>query len=315
MATIVALVAPSLSSDVPKPLMLVFCPGQPNYGSELARLIDEDGRVDAKILVLQTEELFEAMIYFPNVKAIIVSLAKEEPRHFGKSIDWFFHQGGGVVGLGFAGSYGSTGSAANNTFPLMANNCKPGEYDPTRKAFSLTLIKDQPHEMSQGLSDFTASTQRIVLSLNISTSSYWPRKPEVGDWTVLYRDSIYDAPAVVAFKDNGSSVTFATFGGEDFNRSYAYYGLFTQSEEFRTLFTNAVHWVWTNESRYEESMEKAATLAEDRRISEQEVLGAAEETAGRLKRDRIIQISLTLVLASVSSAAILWIGILRSLKP
>ncbi len=315
MATIVALLAPSLCLHDPKPLVLVFCPGQPNYGSELARLIDEDGRVDARILVLETEELFEAMIHFPNVKAIIASLAKEEHRDFGKSIDWFFHQGGGVVGLGFAGSYGSTGSAANDTFPLMANDCKAGEYDPKRKAFTLTLIKGEPHEMTQGLSDFTVFAQRIVLSLNITTSSYWPRKPEGGEWRVLYRDSIYGAPAVVAFRENGSSVTFATFGGEDFNRSSAYYGLFTQSEEFGTLFTNAVYWVWTNENRYEECMEKAAALAEDRRISEEDVLKAAEETAGRLKMDRIIQVILTLLLASISSAAILWYGILRSPGP
>lgn len=301
-----------LSLDDPKPLILIYSPGQPNYGNELARIIRQDPRVDAQTLILESGDLFETMIYFPQVKLIVVSLAEERPQRFVESINWFFNQGGCILGLGFAGSYGSTLAAANLTFPLFANDYKSGKYDPRNRVVSQTFIKDQPHAISEGLSGFTIAAQRLILSWNITTGAYWPRRPEQGDWTVLYRDSAYGAPAVVAYKGNGSSVTFATFGGEDFERGFGYYGHFTASEEFRTLFSNSVNWLWKVEHRYNDSMAEAIAFFEDRREFEQQVQENASYQMEKSGKSRMVQIILTLVLAVSSSLLIYWAVLVRS---
>ena len=120
------------------PLILVFTPGQPAFGQELANIIREDGRLDAEIVVLTNEALFEAMLYLPRLKLVIVSLAEDFPRPSWDDMSWFFQEGGGMLGLGFAGSTTSTFNASTNAFPLFANDYKSGRYEPQRKRFVQT---------------------------------------------------------------------------------------------------------------------------------------------------------------------------------
>jgi len=185
-----------LSDPATRPLILIYTPEQPGYGNALASMIAEDDRLDADILVLQSQDLFRSMIYLPYVKVIVVSLFKENPpQEWGEDINWFFGQGGGVVGLGFAGSCRATGNASRLAFPLFANESRAGSYDPRKKSFTITFVKGQPHEISEGLSDFSINAQKICLSWRVAERRYLPQKPDRGSWTVLYRDSAYGAPA------------------------------------------------------------------------------------------------------------------------
>ncbi len=304
-------ISPSLSLDEVQPLVLVFTPEQTGYGNQLATLIREYGTIDSQILVIDSEDLFETMIHFPYVRVIVVSLAEDGMRDSMESLNWFFNEGGGVVGLGFAGSSTASGPASQNAFPLFANDYRSGKYDPQKKRFSQTFVKDEVHEISDGLTDFTIAAQRLVVSWNKSTGKHVPKGPEVGDWTVLYRDSVCRAPAIVAYEGNGTSVTFATFGGEDFERGSGYYGLFSATEEFRTLFARAVDWVWRRERKYQSSIVEAERLFEARREKEKDVRERASEESRESEKARLIQVALTVALAAVSCIAIYWVALLR----
>jgi len=296
----------------PKPLLLIFTPGQPGFGDVLAEMIGNDGRIDGNILVLHSEDLFEVMIRFPHVKLAVVSIAQEILIESSKSMLWFFDDGGGLVGLGYAGSSGSTGRASESVFPLFGNDYKSGKYDPQRKRFSQTFVRDEDHQISAGIGNFEAPAQRLILSTNLTTGNYLEKKPVGGEITVLYRDSVNSAPVLVAYRGNGTSVTFATYGGEDFERSFAYHGLFAKTDEFTTLFTNAVYWVWEGESRYESSYQMAIDYYSDLRSIEMEMREEAENLIQASRNSRAMRSIFTIALALIASAALYWLLLVRS---
>ncbi len=311
LATVI-LFPPGLPDGGPKPLILVYCDRQPGYGRELARLLVDDRRIDAEMVLLETEELFEAMIYHPYVKVIVVSLCRDESRGFGDSINRFFEEGGGIVGLGFVGSWRSSGNASKLAFPLWGNENKAGAYDPKKKLFTHRFIKEEAHQVTEGVGDFTSvAPPLLVLSYNLTAETYWPRRPEHGDWRVLFRDSLYGAPAIVAYEANGTSVTFATFGGDDFERSHSYYGHFASLDEFRTLFTNAVYWVWTQENRYESSLARSTSFFDHARQRSQEIRDKAQEASERRDMANTLRIALTFLLAAAASLGVYWAGFLK----
>ena len=291
--------------------MVIFTPGQPDFGGVLADIIREDGRIDGDVIVLDSEGLFEAMIRFPHVKLVVVSLAEEVMMSSWESMLWFFDGGGGLVGLGYAGSLGSTSRAAESAFPLFGNDYKSGKYDPQRKRFTQTFLVDEPHIISEGLGDFSPPAQRLILSTNLSTGEYSERRPGEGELSVLYRDAVYSAPVLVAYQGNGTSVTFATFGGEDYERSFGYHGIFAQSEEFTTLFTNAVSWVWEGESRYEGHLNGADEFYSRLRVSDEEVKSRAEELERASKRNRTARALITIAAALLSSYLLYWALLVR----
>lgn len=293
------------------PLILVFTPGQPAFGQELATIIRQDGRLDAEITVLTNEALFEAMLYLPRVKLVIISLAKDSPRPSWEDMGWFFREGGGMLGLGFAGSTTSTFNASTSAFPLFANDYKSGRYDPPRKRFIQTFLKEQEHEITHGLGDFEAPAQRIVLSYNSSTGEYLPRQPESGEWQVLYRDAAFGAPVVVAYQEAGASVTFATYGGEDFNRSFGHFAIFSRTEEFLSLFLNSAEWIWNRESKYEDSVSAADSHLEELSRRKDEIRAEAQDQLDRAATRRLITGSLTLLIAAASCVAIYWAVLVR----
>lgn len=301
------LVLPSSAAQGPgnetRPLILIFCQKQPRYGEELARLLSEDPRIDAEILVLTSPDLFKTMLYFPYVKIVVTAFNQEQDGGLGPHLENFFSNGGGIIGMGYAGCRTTTGNASESIFALNASYCQTGRYDPHRKRFRQILHVDELHEINDGVGDYTALTKSVIMRLNITSNKLLPMTPQ-GETTVLYRETVHGAPAVVVHKGSGVSVTFACFAADDFERGPTYFGHFTQQEEFRKLFTNSVYWAWQNEHRFEDTLAWAYEKLSD----EKTVIAAMRERAEQSKHREgnlwLLRSGIILVLAALAIAGV-----------
>lgn len=303
-ALVLLLAQACVGNEPEKPLLIIYCPTTPDYGKELQRLIEADGNVDANILLLQDAEVFRIAVHFPNVRAVVVSLALSLSQSIGPSLEWFFSEGGGLVGLGFAGADMATGNVSQNVFPIYANGYLSGSYDLVSKTYTMSHLKQEEDNISEGVQDFTISTHKLVLSRNLSTNDYLPKMPKVGAYKVLFREASTGAPSVVKYDHSGVSVTFACFGGDDFPRGFNYYGRFTERAEFRTLLTNAVEWVWFNERKYEKSMNESSDHFADQEEELRSLMEGARKIEARAEQRRLATAIVTIALAGLGIAVV-----------
>ncbi len=287
------------------PVILIYSPGAPLYAQELGRLIEEDGRIEADIRIVHSSDVFSVMLHYPTVKLAIVALYVSANQNIGSALDRFFSRGGALIGLGFAGSVQATGRAAETVFPIFGNHYIAGVFDTASRSFRMSHLKVQEDEISDGLGNFTVPDQKLVLSVDPVTKAYLPRTPPEGEYKVLYRELSSGAPSVVRYHNRGASVTFACFAGDDTEKGFSYFGRFTSTPEFRTLFTNAVYWAWNNEKRYEAAMSWSSGHAQRLR----EIEDAAERARERRRRreyGRILQVALTAILSAAAAIGVYW---------
>jgi hypothetical protein len=296
-------------ASTPSPLIIVYTPQAPGYGAELRRIVEEG--FDADVVTLTDPEIFRMAIHFPNVKAVVVSLLKDLDEGIGPSLEWFFSQGGGLVGLGFAGARLATENASETVFPLFGSAYRPGKYDAATRSFRMTHVKEDDDEISRGVPTFSISTQKLVLSYDSSANQYLPTAPEEGEYKILYREETSGAPSLVKYRNGGVSVTFACFGADDFERGANYYGRFTNATEFRTLFTRALNWVWNDESKYDSSTLQVGEYFQEKNDNLTSAKGRAEDLLASAKMQRITGIALTVALAAVGIAVVYWATFLK----
>jgi len=215
-----------------RPTILVFSPGSPGYATELGRIIKEDERIDADVKVVDSAEIFELMLFYPNVKLAVVAVGSSVNQKVGLALERFFSQGGGLIGLGFAGSSEATGRCSEAVFPIFGTSYINGKFDPRSRCFLITHEKVEEDEVSEGVDTFTAEDSKLVLSTDVTKKHYLPRQPEEGTYKILFKDAETGAPTVVKYQNGGCSVTFASFVGEDQEGSFGYFGRFTETKEF-----------------------------------------------------------------------------------
>lgn len=294
---------PALQED--RPSIIIYTGSEnPGYASVLREIIEEDGRIDGDIQILDSPDIFRLMLYFPGVKVAIISSSAESDDGLGEAIQWFFSRGGGLVSLGLASSDLSIGTASETVFPIFGTTFRTGTMDPEIRKFRLTHVKETEDEISLGLGDFTVIDHKILLSFNKTTNSYVPRVPESGSYRVLYREKETGAPSVVKYESTGASVTFASFGGDDFESGFAYHGLYSYREEFRALFANSVFWVWTNEVKNGPSMETAVEFYQYMQEDISTVREEALRNDSRARNNLNFRIILTIGLALIGSVIV-----------
>jgi hypothetical protein len=296
-------VQPALAKTeaVPRPLILIYSQNGQGYGEELGRIIESDGRMDAQILVVSEADLFRGMLYFPYVKVAVAIFNHDRNEGLSEDLENYYAEGGGIVGLGFAGWWTTTRNASRNVFSLAANLYVTGRYDRDLGTFTHSLQMVSEHEINSDIGSFTAHTQRVIMRRNTSTGEILEPEP-TESISVLYRETSQNAPVVVLREENGICVTFGGFSGDDIAGVPTYYGHLTTQEAFRQLFTNAVHYVWENERRYDETVGRATQwfAAESRELDE--IRSEADRTQSRGENLRLARHVLAFMLASLFSA-------------
>ena len=294
-----------------RPVIVVYSPGAPGYGQALKVLIEEDGRFDATVRVCESLQDFDVTMYFPDVKVAVVTLSTDIKQDLNQTLQWFFSQGGGLVGLGFAGSRSASANASENVLPLFGTMYRTGKYDPGSKRFIMKLVKQEEDEISEGVSSFDIPSHKIILNFNSSTSSYQPIYPNAGDYRILFKEETTGAPAVIVYRNEGVSVAFATFGGEDFERSPGYYGLFVDEPEFKTLFTNSLYWVWSNEHKFEEAVQDASDFFNRKADHLEQVKDRAGAQERKAKNASLMRSVAAVAGGAIACMALFWITFIK----
>lgn len=282
-----------------RPLILVYSQKEPDYARALVEILEDDPRLDGEVLALSDAELLKSMLYFPLVKVVVVVFNHDTNEGIGPHLEAFFRQGGGIVGMGFAGWRTTTGNASETVFALSANVYVAGAYDRDEKVFRHNLTIDHVHEINSGVGSFVANTQKVILHINRSTGSRVPPSKE-GELIVLYREPAHGAPAVLVHGTPGACVTFACFAGDSIERAPTYFGRFTGQEEFRTLLRNAVYYAWRNEARFEPTLAVATErfVANDRDLSEMREVASKSER--RKESLQMLKLSAVIVIVLVT---------------
>lgn len=302
------------------------------YGEALAELIEQDSRLqgEAEIVLVGDQDLMNTLLYFPQVKCVILALTtwELEAQRLVPSLEWYFNQGGSIVGLGNAGKGDVTFRLNGSIFPLFGTqyytvnptfvcvNKETGEEriveiprcndnEVRQLVRQTTYVQSTDHEITQGVADeFTLKDSRFVAHLNTSTKEFTHMVPEEGDYTMVYQDNDLGAPLVVVYEDNGTTVTFAGTDQMSVHEGDpAYYGNILEDENFVKLFQNSVYYAWNEETKYEDAMARAQQKfeemeQEEEALKEQVEKSQSQETTSSLMRS-VLLIVVGLVLIAI----------------
>ena len=291
--------------DQANPMILIYCQGVQSYGEELASIIAADDRMDAEVLVVSDAELFKSMIYFPYVRVVVALFNQDRDDGLSEHLEAYYAEGGGIVGLGFAGWVTTTRNASRDVFSLAANIYATGRYNRTLGTFMHYFHLDEDHEISREVGDVTAFTQRVIMNVNQTTGDLVPPWP-AGKVRVLYREESKNAPVLVVHEEAGVCVTFGGFTGDPVEGVPTYFGHFTSQPEFRTLFSNSVLYAWENENRYETTSSAATSRFAAQKDESDQVIQDAEDQERAGKTAILVRQGLILgIAAAVCIVAIL----------
>jgi len=250
-------------------VILIYHGPTARYGRALANLIGNDTRLpeNVRIITVGDQDLMNTLVYCPQVKCVVIALTTWEKTatRMIPSLQWYFDQGGGIVGLGNVGKRDVTKNLSTTVFPVNGTDYGRGKVeriilpDGTRKIVTtITYKKDEAHEVSKGLpNNFTVKDTRFVMSTNRTTKRFLPFKPETGEYKVLYRDGENGAPLVIAYEENGTSITFCATDQISEEPGPTYYQNFLQDDNFKKLLRNAVYYAYSQETKFEGAMKKA----------------------------------------------------------
>ncbi len=301
------------------------------YGEALADLIESDSRLSGKaeIVLVGDQDLMNTLLYFPQVKCVVIALTNWElsASRIVPSTSWYFNEGGGVVGLGNAGHQDVTGTLNGSVFPIFGNMyqmvdptfyCqnketgakRPAGMPPRCDADELRItervtkyVKVTDHDVAEGAeAEFITPSSRFVIHKNQTASPpyYLHLEPDTGEYTMIYADGDLGAPLLVVYEQNGTSITFA--GTDQISVKEddpTYFGTFTEEDNFITLFQNAVYYVWSKETKYDDAMAKAkaefAKMEQDKADLEERV----KESQSKEKTSKLLRSVLLIVVGVV----------------
>ncbi len=309
LSLLLATITPAVSSEDAKPLILLYHGPTSVYGQAVSDMIEADGRFDeARILLTDDRDLMNTILYMPQVKSVVLLITQfdfdvgvMEP-----ALRWYFKQGGGIVGIGRAGAGDAALSLTEDVFPIFGNWLQRGEYqvrtlpnDTRRISTSVTYERDEiiPEINGESPEEFVLKDKRFVTSVD-TLGDYLERKPDAGEYNVLFRDSEMGAPLVVVYHQNGTSVTFAGTDQVSEQPGDTYFGNILDDPNFSRLLMNAVYYVWSQERRYEAALVTSSeALAEIQRRERDKEQASGDLLSG--ERSRRAAILLLLVLGGV----------------
>jgi len=300
------------------------------FGEAIADVIESDSRMagKAEIVLVGDQDLMNTLLYFPQVKCVVIALSTWEltADRIVPSTLWYFNEGGGIVGIGNAGHGDVTKKLNGSVFPLFANQyeqvaptfycvndatgeekkveiprCDPGWTRVLKRATFYHKAND--HEITDGVEDsFSMASARYVIHKNITKTppEFLFLEPEKGDYTMVYEDPNNEAPLVVVYEENGTSVTFAA--GDQISvreEDDTYFATFIEDPNFKKLLQNAVYYVWNKETKYDDAMAKAAEEFEKMEQEKQDLLDRVEESQSQENTSKLLRSVLLIVVGVV----------------
>ncbi len=335
----VVMVSPVLLAQEEKPVILIYHGPKKGdqdlslYGEALQDLIEADSRLSGKaeIVLVGNQDLMNTLLYFPQVKCVVVALTTWElnAERMVPALEWYFNQGGSIVGMGSVGHEDITLELNGTIFPIfgtsyqsvsptfICRNTETGETrvveiprceeNEVREMVRRTFyVEADDHQITEGVADeFSLQDKRFVAHLNESTKEFTHLMPEEGDYTMVYEDQELGAPLVVVYERNGTSITFA---GTDMistkEEDPTHFSNFLQDENFRKILQNSIYYAWEQENKYEDSMAHAEEKFEQMEEEEKQLQEEVEESQQQEKSSSLMRSVLLIVVGVILIAII-----------
>ena len=293
-----------------EPTILVYAHKLPNFRDAMVEELRKDTRITEEIVSVDSAKLLRTLLRLPNIKAVVMA-GGDIPTFTAleNAIIQFFNEGGGLVAFHDFGNRMLAGRMAETVFPLKANSTKMGQVKEGKMQFE--LVSQDLMEINREMpSSFPVFDYEINLAWSSAKKSCVYRPPSKGEYWILYRDSEYGAPVVVAYKKEGFSVIFANGDVSDSaDNRFRYFGNFFFDDDFLDMFVNSVVWVKDGETRTE-SLEQglAAIEAEEKELQDFLLRVDRDE---RARRTRALALKIILTLAGLTGIALTYIFLIK----
>jgi len=233
----------------PEPVILVYAVDLPNLTSFVAGLLRGDERSVERVLLVNTTDSLSTSLLFPNVRvAIMFGQTPSAVLGLESVVLSYFREGGGAVGFHeFANA--ENGALGTEVFPLFGNVSRLGTF--SKGYLVQRLVREDLLSINEDLPPtLVFKDPEIVLNLDRKVGRCSNITTSKGSYYVLYRETAYGAPYVVAYLADGCSVTFAGGDIDDSKRNkLKYFGNLFLDANFTTLFLNSVDWVRQHQTR------------------------------------------------------------------
>ena len=293
-----------------RPIILVFAHELPNFRDVIVEELRKDTRITEEIVPVDSPELLRTLLRLPNTRAVVMA-GGDIPMFttIENSVIQFFEDGGGLVAFFDFGNTIMAGRIAESVFPLLANSTKLGKMKEGQMRHE--LVRCDVMEINQNTpQNIALFDHSINLAWSSATGSCVYHPPPEGEHWVLYEDSEYGAPVVIAYDSEGLSVIFANGDVSDSaGDKFRYFGNFFLNEDFLTLFRNSVVWVKNGETRTENLGEKLDAI--EKEVEELQDYLQRVDREEKARKTRSLALRITLTLAGLVGMAICYLFLIR----
>jgi hypothetical protein len=276
---VLLLLASSATAAGLEPVVFVYTGGAPELAEMLAPVIESDGRIEGRVMILQSPGEVVLAAAMPTTKCIVVyANHKDFVTGLGTALVPFFKEGGGIVGMTEVCYEPSALALATEVFPVFANFSATELSLKERR--TRTYIPEEASEIASGLPD---GFEILSMGTYLSADENGDHVRVPGDYTVVYRDNKTGSPLLLAHEsaEGGRSVAFPGIMLVSIPRLDVYYGNLVKDQNFVKLFTNYVAWAADNGriGRVEEGLTDAIAAYDD-------YVKELKDEAERSRRDR-----------------------------
>ena len=299
----------TISQSAGSPLILIYSGDTPEWGQGLSDLIEEDGRFDAEILIIQDRPTFETVVNFPRVQATIICPLQKERMALGDVSDLttaYFLDGGAVMGIGVACTTRYAPELGPVIFSISGNRSLSSKRMENRRVFVYNRKEVIP-EINGGIETDPLYMEGYLAFYSADATGNHVEIPCNGTRHVLYEGD-RSAPLMVAFEseDGGSSIAFPGLTVQSVEGKDNYYGLLLERPEFKELFLNGLRWAIDNSPRYQRLLGSSAQALEDEANRRADLAEEAQKLEKRIESRRLLRLGILWAVGLVFCLAVVF---------
>ncbi len=282
----------SVHGEGQSPIILIYCGPTMEWGEALADIIRDTGQFEAEIQLVDDRQIYETVVNFPRVQAVIVCPITRLQATLEDISDMtiaYFEDGGAVIGLGDACTSRYAPQLGPSVFSIGGNRSLRSQTVDGRTVFEY-VKKESLEEINGGLPS-KLYMEGYLAFYSSDRSGNYVEIPAPGTRHVLYEGD-KGAPLIVAHElaDGGASVAFPGLTVQDNPDRNNYFGYLTEREEFRELFINSLSWTIDNSPRYSRLKEISEEALSDEVSRRADLAQEAEELQNRIEKRRLLRL-------------------------
>jgi hypothetical protein len=277
------------------PIILIYSGPTPDWGQRLAEIIENDGRFEADVQVVEDRTIFEAVVNFPRVAAVVLCPLEQERNALMDISDLttaYFLDGGAVMGIGVSCTSRYAPGIGPSVFSISGNRSLTSKRIGERRVFTYEK-RDVIQAINAGIEADTFQMEGYLAFYSAASDGSYVPIPANGTRHILYAGE-NDAPLVIAFESDsgGTSIAFPGLTVQVVDGRDNYYGLLFERSEFSELFLNGLKWIMDSSPRYDRLKGIASQALEGEATRRADLAAEAERLANRIESRRLTRLAI-----------------------